>query len=320
MGTNKIEDTMILGHMPIIGVSYQNTERDEEYRLRFSDENEIVKVIEMAIKMGVRKFSSATPDSSQSASLHLRVLKDFAYRGFDVEIIPCLGIPIRLGERKVDDFRRWATYLAYESETYPEVRQRMLDDPVLNFRESWKELLLESKPYGDGDFRVLNMNWRQIEENLDYFAELPVSYVEPGSETDFLALTGRFDLLGELIDRVLEAGFRGILFGVHHAGVTIPKLEEELDHFDGYLTPLNSLGVMMFPTKASAEAAVNGTSRDVYAIKPLAGGRVEPRTAFTYVFGFPVKGCIFGAGSVAEVEGDLGLAIEVIRDLRIPRS
>jgi hypothetical protein len=134
METNKIEDTLILGHMPIIGVSYQNTERDVEYRIRFSDENEIVKVIEAAINMGVRKFSSATPDSSQSASLHLRVLKELAHRGFDIELIPCLGIPIKLGEGKVDDFRRWATYLAYESETYPEVRQHMLDDPILNFR------------------------------------------------------------------------------------------------------------------------------------------------------------------------------------------
>ena len=317
MGTNKIEDTLILGHMPITGVSYQNRERDEEYRKRYSDENEIVKVIGATVKLGVRKFASATPNSSPLASLHLRVLRDFVDQGLDVQLIPCLGIPMRLGERKVDDFRRWATYLAYESETYPEVRQRMLDDPILSFREGWRELLPISKPYGKGDFQALNVDWRQIEENLSYFKELPVHYIEPGSETDFLALTGRFDLLGELIDKVLEAGFSGTLFGVHHAGMTIPKLEEELNHFDGYLTPLNSLGVMMFPTKASAEAAVSGTSRDVYAIKPFAGGRLEPRTAFTYVFGFPVKGCIFGAGSMSEVERDIGSAIEVIRDLRI---
>jgi hypothetical protein len=43
--------------------------------------------------------------------------------------------------------------------------------------------------------------------------------------------------------------------------MTIPKLEDELDHFDCYMTPLNPLGVMMFPTKTSAEAAVKGTRR-----------------------------------------------------------
>jgi hypothetical protein len=314
MGTKKIEDTLILGHMPMIGVSYQNKERDEEYRKRFSDENEMAKVIETAVNKGVRKFASATPGSSPLASLHIRVLRDFVDQGLDVQLIPCLGIPLRLGERMVDDYRRWATYLLYESKTYHEVRQHMLDDPVLSFRDGWRELLPISKPYGGKDFQDLNVDWRKIEENMSIFKELPVQYIEPGSETDFLALAGRFDLLGELIDKILEAGFRGILFGVHHAGMTIPKLEEELNRFDGYLTPLNSLGVMMFPTKASAEAAVNETCRDVYAIKPFAGGRVEPRTAFTYVFSFPVKGCIFGAGSVSEVEMDLGSAIEVISD------
>ena len=300
--------------MPIIGVSYQNRMRDEEYRKRFSDENEVVNVIEAAINFSVRKFASATPDSSPSAFLHLRVLRDFANLGLDIQVIPCLGIPMRIRERRVDDFRRWATYLAYESKTYPEVRQNILDDPILNFREGWRELLPTSKPYSEGDFQDLNLDWRQIEENMSQLKELPIQYVEPGSETDFLALTGRFDLLGELMDKILEAGFSGTLFGVHHAGMTIPKLEEELDHFDGYLTPLNPLGVMMFPTKASAEAAVKGASRDVYAIKPLAGGRVEPKAAFTYVFSLPVKGCIFGAGSTSEVERDLGSAIEVIRD------
>jgi hypothetical protein len=314
MGTKKIEDALILGHMPMIGVSYQNKEVDEEYRKRFSDENEMAKVIETAAKKGVRKFASATPDSSPLASLHIRVLRDLADQGLDVQLIPCLGIPLRLGERRVDDYRRWATYLAYESKTYNEVRQHMLDDPVLSFRDGWRELLPISKPYSEKDFQALNVDWRKIEENTSIFKELPVQYIEPGSETDFLALAGRFDLLGELLDKILEAGFRGILFGVHHAGATIPKLEEELNRFDGYLTPLNPLGVMMFPTKASAEAAVNETCRDVYAIKPFAGGRVEPRTAFTYVFSFPVKGCIFGAGSESEVEIDLGSAIEVISD------
>jgi hypothetical protein len=38
MKTKKIEDTLILGHMPMIGVSYQRRERDEEYRRRFSNE------------------------------------------------------------------------------------------------------------------------------------------------------------------------------------------------------------------------------------------------------------------------------------------
>jgi hypothetical protein len=65
------------------------------------------------------------------------------------------------------------------------------------------------------------------------------------------------------------------LFGIHLAGITIPTIDDGLDGFEGYITPLNSMGVMMFPTKASAESAVRGTEKLVYAIKPMTGGKVR---------------------------------------------
>jgi hypothetical protein len=149
---------------------------------------------------------------------------------------------------------------------------------------------------------------------LEYFADLPVRYAEFGSETDFLAMIGRFDLLGELMDEAKGFGLRDILFGVHHAGVTIPMLNDELNGFQGYVTPLNLLGVMMFPTKPSAERAVRNAEKAVYAIKPLAGGRVSPEKAFNYVFDFDVEGCMIGVSSVAELKKDIDIAISVLEE------
>ena len=147
---------------------------------------------------------------------------------------------------------------------------------------------------------------------LGFFAELPVGYVEFGSETDFLAMTGRFDLLGELVDRAKSHSFKNVLFGAHHAGMTIPILSDRLEGFHGFVTPLNPLGVMMFPTKLSAERAVGSVEKAVYAIKPLAGGRVTPKRAFTYVFNFNVEGCMIGVSSVGELKKDINVAIEVL--------
>jgi hypothetical protein len=149
---------------------------------------------------------------------------------------------------------------------------------------------------------------------LDYFAELRVGYTEFGSETDFLAMIGRFDILGELVDKAKSYGSRNVLFGVHHAGVTIPLLDDQLDGFHGYVTPLNTVGIMMFPTKLSAERAVRSSEKAVYAIKPLAGGRVKPKKAFAYVFDFDVEGCMIGIGSVAELKEDINVAINVLKD------
>jgi hypothetical protein len=306
-------DRLILGHMPLVGVSYQSPERDREYRERFSDPGAMRRVIDAALGMGVRRFAAASPGSSPLAQLNLQVLKDTADEGHVIELIPCVGVPVRLGGEEVDAFRRWATYLAVEERTHPGVRRLFLEDPVLNFRPGWRNGLPASRPYRDDDFQRLEIDWGRLEADLDSLADLPVSHIEPGSETDFLAMAGRLDLLGELVDRIDERGFGGVLFGVHHAGETIPRLDEGLDGFSGYVTPLNPLGVMMFPTKASAEKAIRGTERAVYAIKPLAGGRVEPEAAFRYVFGFDVKGCMVGCASVSEVEEDLEAAFEAQR-------
>ena len=303
-------DRLILGHMPLVGISYQSLERDREYRERFSDPGAMRGVVDAALEMGVRRFAAASPSSSPLAPLHLQVLKDAADEGRDIELIPCVGVPVQLGSKEVNAFRRWATYLAVEEPIHPEVRRLFLEDPVLNFRPGWRSGLPASRPYRDDDFQRLEIDWMRVESDLDSLMDLPVSHIEPGSETDFLAMAGRFDLLGELVDRIGARGFGDVLFGVHHAGETIPRLDEGLDGFSGYVTPLNSLGVMMFPTKASAERAVRGTGRDIYAIKPLAGGRVEPEEAFRYVFGFGVEGCMIGCASVSEVEEDFKAALK----------
>jgi len=312
MDASNPTDRLILGHMPLVGISYQCREKDEEYREKFSDARSMKRVIDAAIRLGVGRFAAASPGSSPLASLHLQVLRSIVDEGHEIEIIPCVGIPVRLGGQRIDAFRRWATYLALESKFYPEVKQRMLDDPILNFRGGWKHNLPRSKPYDDEDFQSLSIDWKQIEDSLERFLELPVSYMEPGSETDFLTMAGRFDLIGELVDRIRERGYKGVLLGVHHAGVTIPRLDERLEGLDGYVTPLNSIGVMMFPTQASAEEAIKGTSRAVYAIKPLAGGRVKPKRAFIYAFSFEVEGCMVGAASVAEVHEDFNVAVEIL--------
>lgn len=303
---------LILGHMPFVGVSYQSEERDEEYRKRFSEISATTKVVEAAIKMGIRKFAGATPRSSPLSSVHLQVLRLMIDEGHDIELLPCIEIPIKLGISKINAFRRWATYLKLEEKLYPAARQRLINDPILNFRQDWKRRLSASKPYEDGDFQRLIIDWNKIDEDLESFAELPVGHIEFGSETDFLTMTGRFDLLGELVERAKAYRFQNVLFGVHHAGMTIPILNDRLEGFHGYVTPLNPLGVMMLPTKPSAETAIRSAEKAVYAIKPFAGGRTRPKKAFPYVFDFDVEGCMIGVGSVAELKEDVDAAVSVL--------
>ncbi len=304
---------LILGHMPLIGISYQSEEKDEEYRKRFSEIGATRKVVKAAIEVGIHKFAGATPRSSPLSPVHLQVLRLMINEGCDIELLPCIEIPIELGNNRINAFRRWATYVKFETKLYPEVKRRVINDPILNFRKNWKHRLPTSKPYEDEDFLKLAVDWNQLSEDLEFFAELPVRQIEFGSETDFLAMTGRFDILGELIERAKGQGFENVLLGTHHAGLTIPILNDKLNGFHGYVTPLNPLGIMMFPTKLSAEKAIRNAEKAVYAIKPLAGGRASPEIAFTYVFDFDVESCMVGVGSVAELREDISVAINVLK-------
>lgn len=303
---------LILGHMPFVGVSYQSAEKDEEYRKRFSRIGATKNILETALKMGMHRFAGASSHSSQLSPVHIEALRVLIDEGHDIELLPCIEIPVKLGGDRIDAFRRWATYVKVERKLYPEVKQLVINDPILNFRKDWKHRVSASKSYEDDDFRDLAVEWNEIDEDLEFFGELPVDYVEFGSETDFLAMADRFDLLGELIERTKAHGFKNALFGVHHAGMTIPMLKDKLEGFHGYVTPLNPLGIMMFPTKLSAERAVRSAEKAVYAIKPLAGGRISPKRAFTYVFGFQVEGCMIGVGSIPELKQDIKAAVTVL--------
>jgi hypothetical protein len=67
--------------MPLVGISYQSEEKDDEYRRRFTDPKAIYDVVVAAIEMGVSKLASTTPDSSPLALRHLQVLKKIIDEG-----------------------------------------------------------------------------------------------------------------------------------------------------------------------------------------------------------------------------------------------
>ncbi|MFP3950658.1 MAG: hypothetical protein ACLFVP_00715 [Candidatus Bathyarchaeia archaeon] len=306
-----VADHLILGHLPLVGISYQGKDRDKMYFDKFSEKREMEKVIKAAYSRGINRFAAATSDSNFLSAQHIQVLREIS-KEREIGVIPCISIPLKLHGSEINPYRRWSSYLKLEEECYPNVRERVFNDPILNFRENWKERLTRAQPYKEKDFKKLTVNWSAFEGYLDEFKKLPVKSIEPGSETDLLAATGRFDILGIIIDKIHENGYSDVIFGVHHGGITIPEMDEELGGFKGYLTPLNPDGVMMLPTKASAEDAVRNTNKEVYAIKPFAGGRVKPEDAFQYVFSFDIASCIFGAASIHEVEEDVAAALKAL--------
>ena len=309
---------IVLGSLPFLGVSYQGRDKDEEYRERFSDKSEMKKVMKVALKYGVRFFSASSHRFNDLSPLYLEAVKEIEdEEETEITLIACISIPLRIRGAKVNDYKRWRTQLAYETEIFEgAVLYKAMDDPVLNCRPGWREKLQTAKPYSMIQLRrELGIDWKMWETRIDIFSDWKIGWIEPGSETDFLAFS-RSDLLGEIIDRTRDAGYRCLL-GSHHLGATAQLLEEKkMRGFDGYVTPINKLGVMMFPNRREVEKAVEKSrsrGKIVIAIKPFAGGRIRPEEALTYVFRMvEADACMMGVASVREAEKDFQAAKRVL--------
>jgi hypothetical protein len=311
---------MIFGNLPLLGISYQGRERDEESKHKFSDKREMKKVMNAALRQGIRVFAASPPHFCELAPIYLEALEEVEREEeIDLELIMYVGTPLELKGKRLDDHKRWKTHLTFESKMFgKEIAARFFEDPILNCRTGWKSDLAMAKPYELEKLKSeMKINWKFWEESLNRLSEYNIAWIEPGSETDFLAIS-RIDLLGELLDRIQELGFRTLL-GSHHLGISAPLItEEKLKRFEGYVTPINKMGVMMFPTQKRVEETVAGIKEEgkaIVSIKPLAGGRIDPKEALTYVYKkLKADSCMIGVGSVKEAEEDFQTARNILAD------
>jgi hypothetical protein len=311
--------SLILGHLPFVGESYQGAEKNREYRERFLKVENTANILRKAVEeYGVTAIANMPPIEGKLAALLLEAVRQtIEATSVEITLIPCFRIPLMVGDEPIDDYRRWLTYYEVEREHTIGLLRKYIEDPILQCREGWKEkfskALKQIRPYDEEEIKSLRIDRVRLQEAIRSLIGFKVLIAEPGSETDFLAMAGRFDLLENVVSVLRERLGCPVFVAAHHAGSTIPILDECNVRVDGYLTPINRLGVMMFPSQESALKAIRGTEKPVIAIKPLAGGRIRPRDAFRYVYREQgVGSCMVGVGSLKELDEDLQAVKQVL--------
>jgi|Deesub1362A_J573_1020465.scaffolds.fasta_scaffold00009_191 hypothetical protein len=307
---------LILGHLPFVGESYQGPEKNRELASRFSNVENTVKILSRAVAHYGVAVIGAQPSEGRLASLFLEAVRKTEQRtSVELALIACFRIPLVVGGKPVDDYRRWLTYYQAEKKVSGEVLKKYMEDPVLLCRENWEEkfryTLLHGRPYERREIENMKIDFKKLDEAASSLQGFRLLFTEPGSETDFLTLTDRLDLLGEVVSRLQDRLGCATLLGIHHAGLTVPVLEKAGIRFEGYVTPVNRRGIMMFPTQEAAVEALKAASRPVIAIKPLGGGRIPPETAFRYVYSIPkVAACMVGVASERELDEAVSRALK----------
>ncbi|UCH01407.1 MAG: hypothetical protein JSV20_05880 [Candidatus Bathyarchaeota archaeon] len=311
---------LILGHLPFLGESYQGLTKNQEYREKFSKMENIVSLLQKAVTNYGVTAVACTPavEGRLSATLRDALRRTIRFTSVEIGLIPCFMIPLRIGNKPVDVYRRWVTYYAYQSKLVNDsLLKKYINDPILRCRAGWKtkfqNAVTQLQPYSKEEIDLLRIDFNVLNDELRSLDSFKILLAEPGSENDFLALTGRLDLLETFANVLRDRLQCPVLLASHHAGSSISILETSQILFDGYLTPVNKLGVMMFPTQKMAIHAIKQTTKPVVAIKPLAGGRIPPKEAFDYIFkNQQVEACMVGIGSEAELDKDFRAAYNAL--------
>jgi len=298
---------LMLGSLPFIGVSYKSFKHDEIYRKRFSNMENSVEILSAAVEYGIDVLG-IMPDIENSLFNNLlNAIKKVETRyGIEIGLGICIPVPLEINGKPINAFRRWLTYYYNEKNLVNEheLLRRYLNDPVLQWRKGWKENFTKAfkhmKPYVKEDFEKLSINLRSVERILKIFDGYKVVFIEPGSEIDFLVISERFDLLDALLSFLRSMYENLVILGSHHSGITIPVLEKSKLSFNGFMTPINMLGVMMFPSKELSLKAIKETRRPIIAIKVLAGGRLKPIEAIRFALKY-VKFLMVGVALTKEL-------------------
>jgi hypothetical protein len=298
-----------MGIHPYDGVSYQDVERDAENLKLFGNVNPVADVIEHAVQnfgFTVAQVDHMNPELNR---LHLQAIWETERRlSTSIGLLAYILIPITLdGEIVAYSERAHSTLFGYDLDAVGEEAylEQVSKDEILKYTVggTFDNLVTPKtvKPYSRADAENFTIDYATLEQYLGFFAGCKILVADPGAEIDLLAAVGRFDLIQEYLD-FLRARFDTVISSVHHAGITVPLIEEHNIDFDGYIVPINELGMYTFPTRDRVVDAIRNTNKPVVAIKPMAGGRYLGEKAFEYVFNnVGVESVMFGMGTIEQV-------------------
>ncbi|MDP6666861.1 MAG: hypothetical protein QF357_05620 [Dehalococcoidia bacterium] len=300
---------LVMGLHPYDGVSYQDTERDAENLEAFGRVSPVADVLRHAVEnfgFSVTQVDHMIPELNR---LHLQAIWETErLLNTEIGLLAYILIPISMnGEVVSYTERAHSTLYGYDLAAVGEEAYlaQVAKDEILRYTVGGdlKNLVTPKtvEPYSRTEAENFSIDYSVLEQYLGFFAGCNILVADPGAEIDLLAAVGRFDLVREYM-AFLRTRFDTIISSVHHAGITIPLLEENNIDVDGYIVPVNQPGMYMFPTQERVIDAVRQTSKPVICIKPMAGGRYLGAKAFEFVLNeVGVDSCMFGMGSIEQV-------------------
>jgi hypothetical protein len=311
---------IIIGAHPYDGTTYTSKERDQQYLKRWTGPRSMVELMKPIVQHFGVTASRGFPAESELRRWHQEALR-LTMEELDTEIAIVLGsiLPTKGSLDTASYVYRLNRKLGGE-----EFQKKWRGDPIVRYgfekRDATQaeidEFLRKASELPvdvPKELSKAEVDYEKLDSMLKSYQGFNVPIYASNERWEFLVLARRFDELQQVADLVRNR-IGNFLLGTHHAGLVIPMVEEARLRLDGYLSPVNKAGILMFPTQRLAVEAIRRTKKPVIGIKPLGGGRIKPTDAFLYVFeeiGIPTT--MVGIVNMEEAQETLDAALKVLK-------
>jgi hypothetical protein len=283
---------IILGSNPFDGVSYLSRARAKNYCEKFSEQEEVFKVIEAAVQTGLDTITCAYNERVLQALERLPEEKRMKV----IPVVPNAYEYVRESSSK--GLIGTVASKLKRTETFQKVKL------LIKGTSQIKGIMAK-------DIAALIRSMLELE--LAPFRKFEVPAVILHGHIADLALVNDNRKVFETYCSFIRNSFRAEPFiATHNFGRSLPKYEEWNLDISGIHASFNKKGFMMRPNASLCEELLEKTDKYILAKKILAGGVLSPEEAFDYVRGRSIPSVVIGLGSIQEVYHTVTIARQAL--------
>jgi hypothetical protein len=283
---------IILGSNPFDGVSYLSRARAKNYCEKFSEQEEVFKVIEAAVQTGLDTITCAYNERVLQALERLPEEKRMKV----IPVVPNAYEYVRESSSK--GLIGTVASKLKRTETFQKVKL------LIKGTSQIKGIMAK-------DIAALIRSMLELE--LAPFRKFEVPAVILHGHIADLALVNDNRKVFETYCSFIRNSFRAEPFiATHNFGRSLPKYEEWNLDISGIHASFNKKGFMMRPNASLCEELLEKTDKYILAKKILAGGVLSPEEAFDYVRGRSIPSVVIGLGSIQEVYHTVAIARQAL--------
>jgi len=280
-------DRVILGSNPFVGVSYLSREKRLQYMESFSNPNNVVKIIEKSMDLGINSMMCSNNPACINA------LNQISVDGTNFGLYPVLP--------NVYEYSRGISKSGIMGFVKTKMKGAKLYDKVKLALRGGVNLLSKD---------TIKKLSSLVDLELLFFKKFNMkSIILHGSLTDLGLALGNEELFQFFIKYVEENYGVTAGFATHNFGKMISLFQEWNIEAPLIMAPFNNTGFLMNPSQKECLKRLHETNSHIIAKKILSGGRIPPNDALEYISSLKkIKSVVLGIGSLAEAEETFSLA------------